>query len=133
MDSGVACHLVTGQGYEGERTSLNQCTITSLAGITMEGHSMLPRVGEVRDMVKILDKEHNNVEDLAKAALQLAYDLYEQRDTYVVLMNDKVLKDLFAFGFYDTRKRAEKALVELPEPTPGACTWGVRKVIKNVE
>jgi hypothetical protein len=92
-----------------------------------------PRISEVRDMVKILDKEHNNVEDLAKAALQLAFDLYEQRDTYVVLMNDRVLKDLFVFGFYDTQKRAEKALTELPEPTPGMCTWGVRKVIKRVE
>ena len=94
---------------------------------------MLPRVGEVRDMVKILDKEHNNVEDLARAALQLAFDLYEQRDTYVVLMRDRVLKDLFVFGFYDTQKRADKARTELPEPTPGMCTWGVRKVIKNVK
>lgn len=94
---------------------------------------MQPKISEVRDMVKILDKEHNNVEDLARAALQLAFDLYEQRDTYVVLMRDRVLKDLFVFGFYDTQKRAEKALTELPEPTPGMCTWGVRKVIKNVE
>ena len=95
---------------------------------------MQPRVSEVRDMVKILDEEHDNVEDLAKAALQLAFDLAEQRDTYIVLMRDSVLKDLFAFGFYDTKKRAEKAMnTELAEPTPGACTWGVRKVIKNAE
>jgi hypothetical protein len=94
---------------------------------------MQPRVSEVRDMVKILDEEHDNVEDLAKAALQLAFDLAEQRDTYIVLMRDSVLKDLFAFGFYDTKKRAEKAMgTELAEPTPGACTWGVRKVIKGL-
>ena len=94
---------------------------------------MQPRIGEVRELVKILDKEHDNVEDLARAALQLAFDLYEQRETYVVLMRDSVLKDLFVFGFYDTKKRAEKALTELPDTTPGSCTWGVRKVIKNVE
>lgn len=94
---------------------------------------MQPRVSEVREMINILDKEHDNIDDLARAALQLAFDLAEKRDTYVVLMSDSVLKDLFAFGFYDTKKRAEKAIgTEIAEPTPGACTWGVRKVIKGL-
>jgi len=94
---------------------------------------MQPRIGEVREMVKILDKEHDDVEALAKAVIAASYEMYEARDTFVVLLRDSVLKDLFVFGFYDTKNRAEKAINTLPAPTPGADTWGARKVIKNVE
>jgi predicted protein tyrosine phosphatase len=93
---------------------------------------MQPRVSEVREMVKILDKEHDNVEDLAKAALQLAFDLTEQRDTYIVLLRDSKLHDIFAFGFYGTKKQAEKGMInDIAPPTPGFDTWGIRKVIKG--
>ena len=94
---------------------------------------MKPRINEVRDMVKILDQEHDDVEALAKAVIAASYDMYEARDTFVVLLRDSVLKDLFVFGFYDTKSKAEKAINTLPAPTPGADTWGARKVIKNIE
>ena len=94
---------------------------------------MQPRISEVRQMVKILDREHDDVEALAKAVIAASYDMYEARDTFVVLLRDSVLKDLFVFGFYDTKNRAEKAINTLPAPTPGADRWGTRKVIKNIE
>ena len=93
---------------------------------------MQPRIIEIREIVKILDKEHDDVEALAKAVLQRAFDMAEERDTFVVLLRDTVLKDLFVFGFYDTMNRANKAITTLPAPTPGADTWGARKVIKGI-
>ena len=94
---------------------------------------MKPRISEVRDMVKILDQEHDDVEALAKAVIAASFNMYEARDIFVVLLRDSVLKDLFVFGFYDTKNKADKAITTLPAPTPGADKWGSRKVIKNIE
>jgi hypothetical protein len=88
-----------------------------------------PRIAEVREMVKILDSEHDDVHSLGEAVLVKAYDMMMAREHYVVLMSDDRL-GLFVFGLFDTKNRAEKAIgTTLAQPGPRPARWKVTKVL----
>ena len=90
---------------------------------------MKPRIGEVREIVKILDSEHDDVQALSEAVLVKAYDLLMAREHYVVLMRDDRL-GVFVFGLFDTRNRATKAIgTSITPPGPNDPQWMVSKVI----
>lgn len=90
---------------------------------------MKPRIAEVREMVKILDSEHDDVQSLSEAVLVKAYDMMMAREHYVVLMSDNRL-GLFVFGLFDTKNRAEKAIgTTLAQPGPDPAKWKVTKVL----
>jgi hypothetical protein len=91
---------------------------------------MKPRIAEVREIVKILDSEHDDVQALSEAVLVKAYDLLLAREQYVVLMRDDRL-GVFVFGLFDTKNRATKAVgTTLVPPGPREPQWMVAKVKK---
>lgn len=91
---------------------------------------MKPRIGEVREIVRILDSEHDDVQSLSESVLVKAYELLLQREQYVVLMRDDSL-GVFVFGLFDTKNRAVKAIgTSITAPGPNPPQWMVSKVKK---
>jgi hypothetical protein len=89
-----------------------------------------PRIAEVREIVKILDSEHDDVQALSEAVLVKAYDLLLAREQYVLLMRDDRL-GVFVFGLFDTKNRATKAIgTSVAAPGPNPPQWLVSKVKK---
>ena len=90
---------------------------------------MKPRIAEVREIVKILDSEHDDVQALSEAVLVKAFELLSQREQYVVLMRDDRL-GVFVFGLFDTTTRATKAIgTSITPPGPNEPQWMVSRVI----
>lgn len=89
---------------------------------------MRPKVSEVRKIVELLDREHEDVDDLARTVLQAAFDMAASREQWVVIMQDARLGS-FVFGPYDTENKARKAIgTEIVSPGPEPARGLVRRI-----
>ena len=89
---------------------------------------MRPKVSEVRKIVELLDREHEDIDDLARTVLQAAFDMAAGREQWVVVMQDARLGS-FVFGPYDTENKARKAIgTEIVSPGPEPAKGLVRRI-----
>lgn len=89
---------------------------------------MRPKVSEIRKITALLDRQWDDVEELAKTVLSEAFDMAGEREQWVVVMHDDRL-GMFVFGPYDTENKARKAIgtdVVSPGPSPA------RGVVKRI-
>jgi hypothetical protein len=92
---------------------------------------MRPRVAEIRAVTALLDAEWQDVEDLSKAVIQAVYDGLSERELWVVVATDKRL-GTFAYGPYDTRTQATKAIgKEIVSPGPEPMSALIRPLLKG--
>lgn len=70
---------------------------------------MKPRIAEVRAVVKLLDAEHEDVEDLARDVLTLAWHLAADREQWC-LVADHPGAGWFVHGPYGSRSEIERAV-----------------------
>lgn len=89
---------------------------------------MRPKVSEIRKITALLDRQWDDVEELAKTVLSEAFDMAGEREQWVVVMHDDRL-GMFVFGPYETENKARKAIgtdVVSPGPNPA------RGVVKRI-
>lgn len=70
---------------------------------------MKPRIAEIRSVAAVLDAEHEDVEDLAREILTLAWQLAAERDKWCMIA-DHPGAGLFAHGPYGSRSEVERAV-----------------------
>lgn len=89
---------------------------------------MRPKVSEIRKITDLLDREWENVEDLARTVLEAAFVMTSERDQWVVIMQDARL-GAFVFGPYETENKARKAIgTDIVSAGPGAAAGFVRRI-----
>lgn len=77
-----------------------------------------PKPTEVKAIVKLLEEEHPDVEELAKQVIIELKERWINDDYYVVVMHDPNAKMLFTYGPYSTKRQAEKELESLSSAGP---------------
>lgn len=70
---------------------------------------MKPRIAEVRQIVQLLDAEHENVEDLAREVLVAAWNIAAERETWC-LVADHPGAGMFVHGPLGSRSEVERAV-----------------------
>ena len=91
---------------------------------------MRPRAAEIRAIVAMLDREWDNVDELASTILNEAFGMAAKRDKWCVIMHDPRL-GVFTFGPFDTENQARKAIgksIVSPGPEPAKAT--VRRIVE---
>ena len=89
---------------------------------------MRPKVSEIRKITDLLDREWENVDDLARTVLESAFTMTSERDQWVVIMQDGRL-GTFVFGPYETENKARKAIgTEIVSAGPSPATGLVRRI-----
>ena len=87
------------------------------------------RVSEVKEIVAMLDEEHDDIEDLARAVINKTLDLVFDRGYYTLVVQNS--QGVFSQGPYFTRKQAENARDRFAEPGPDRSTYAVTLTMKN--
>jgi len=85
------------------------------------------RVAEVKEIVAILDDEHDDIEDLAREVINKSLELVFNRGYYTVVVENSL--GWFTLGPYFTRKQAENARDRFPEPGPDRSKYTVSLTI----
>lgn len=89
---------------------------------------MRPRISEIRKITALLDRQWDDVEELAKTVLSEAFGMVGEREQWVVIMHDDRL-GMFVFGPYDTENKARKAIgTEVVSPGPGVAQGFVKRI-----
>jgi hypothetical protein len=70
---------------------------------------MKPRISEVRQMVKLLDAEHESVEDLAREVLTEAWRLASERESWCLVASHPGT-GVFVHGPLGSRSEVERAV-----------------------
>ena len=74
---------------------------------------MRPRNTELAAMIKLLDREHDSVDDLAREALMLAWSLSEGRDWFGVVIDQPGI-GVTLHGPFESKNAAGKFLERFP-------------------
>jgi hypothetical protein len=91
---------------------------------------MRTRKAEVDKIVRLLDAEYPDVEELGKAVLSEALDLFLARDWWLTAMHDAKL-GTFLFGPYESESAAMKAIgKQIVQPGPEQSQFRVVKFIR---
>ena len=92
---------------------------------------MRPKATEIRAMTELLDAAHPDVEHLAGRALQLAWELFEQRDRWVLVLEQPGVGTA-VFGPANTRNEITKQIgVTIYAAGPHDATATVTKLIAH--
>jgi hypothetical protein len=70
---------------------------------------MKPRISEVRQIVELLDAEHDNVDDLAREVLLKAWQLAGERESWC-LVADHPGAGMFVHGPLGSKSEVERAV-----------------------
>lgn len=90
---------------------------------------MRARAAEVKAMTALLEAEHPDVEELAKDVLQLAWELFDKRDRFVLVL-DQPAVGVAAFGPAGTRNELVKAVgTQIVSAGPGPATGHITQLI----
>lgn len=96
----------------------------------MAGAAFNARVSEVKEIVSILDKEHDDIEDLAREVINKTLELVFTRGYHTVVVENSLGR--FTLGPYFTRKQAELAIDRFPEPGPDKSRYAVTLTITGI-
>lgn len=81
---------------------------------------MRPRKKEVEHIAGLLEREHEDVEELAFAVLEQAWDLFRERETWCCVVNDDSAGTV-VWGPYDSETQVRRAIgKEIIASKPGA-------------
>lgn len=81
---------------------------------------MRPRKKEVERIVGLLEREHEDVEELAFVVLEQAWDLFRERETWCCVVNDEGAGTV-VWGPYDSETQVRRAIgKEIIASRPGA-------------
>jgi tRNA (Thr-GGU) A37 N-methylase len=70
---------------------------------------MRPRIAEVKQIVALLDAEHDSVEDLAREVLVKAWQLADERDKWCVVVNDPGV-GVYVEGVFASKSEVDRAV-----------------------
>lgn len=92
---------------------------------------MRPKQTEIRAMTELLDAVHPDVEHLASRALQLAWELFDQRERWVLILEQPGVGTA-AFGPANTRNEIAKQIgVTIFAAGPAEATGTITKLIPH--
>ncbi len=69
---------------------------------------MKPRIAEVRKVAELLSVEHEDVLDLAREVIALAWEMAGERDKWCVVVNDPGV-GVYVEGLFSSRNEVERA------------------------
>jgi hypothetical protein len=94
---------------------------------------MKPRISEVRRMVALLDSEHDDVEDLARAVLVEAWDLAAERDSFCLVAHNPGV-GWWVYGPYGSETEIKRAIKKelIVSPGPGRTKGEVFRMVKGL-
>ena len=92
---------------------------------------MRPRVAEIRAVTALLDREWEDVEDLAQAVIETVYEALMSREWWTVVADGGGF-GLLPYGPYETKNKAMKAIgKEIVSPGPEPMPAWVRPLMKG--
>lgn len=90
---------------------------------------MRPRAAEIRAITELLEAEHPDVDQLAKDVLQLAWELFDKRERFVLVL-DQPAVGVAAYGPAGTRNEIHKAIgTQIVSAGPGPATGHITPLI----
>ena len=87
------------------------------------------RVSEIKEIITLLDEEHDDIEDLARVVINKTLDLVFDRGYFTLVIQNSL--GTFTQGPFFTKKQAENARDRFPEPGPDRSKYEVTLTMKD--
>jgi hypothetical protein len=93
---------------------------------------MKPRIAEIRRMVKLLDSEHDDVEDLARAVIGEAWSMFNEREWFCMVAHNPGV-GWWVHGPYGSETEIKRAIKkeQIVSPGPGRSMGEIFRMVKG--